>query len=46
LLEAAGRNVRVAVMMEKKELTREAAEALLAEHHGSLRAALHATQKT
>lgn len=40
LLEQAGRSVRTAIIMEKKGLTREAAEALLAARGGRLRTAL------
>jgi N-acetylmuramic acid 6-phosphate etherase len=40
LLEISGRNVRTAIIMEKKGLSRAAAEQLLASHNGRLRAAL------
>ncbi len=40
LFEQAGRSVRTAIIMEKKGLTREAAEALLASRGGRLRTAL------
>ena len=40
LLEQAGRSVRTAIIMEKKGLTREAAQALLASRGGRLRTAL------
>ncbi len=40
LLEISGRNVRTAIFMEKKGLSRAAAEQLLASHKGRLRAAL------
>jgi N-acetylmuramic acid 6-phosphate etherase len=40
LLEASGRNVRTAVIMEKKGLPRAAAEQWLAAHRGRLRSAL------
>jgi N-acetylmuramic acid 6-phosphate etherase len=40
LLEISGRNVRTAIIMEKKGLSRAAAEQLLASHKGRLRAAL------
>lgn len=40
LLEKSGRSVRTAIIMEKKGLTRDAANTLLAERGGRLRAAL------
>lgn len=40
LLEASGRNVRTAVIMEQKGISRAAAEQLLAAHGGRLRSAL------
>ena len=40
LLEISGRNVRTAIIMEKKGLSRAAAEQLLASHNERLRAAL------
>ncbi len=40
LLEISGRNVRTAIIMEKKGLARAAAEKLLASHKGRLRTAL------
>jgi N-acetylmuramic acid 6-phosphate etherase len=36
LLEQGGRNVRTAIVMERKQLPRDAAEALLAQAHGKL----------
>jgi N-acetylmuramic acid 6-phosphate etherase len=40
LLEQAGRNVRTAIVMEKKKLDREEAEKLLAQSKGRIRDAL------
>jgi N-acetylmuramic acid 6-phosphate etherase len=43
LLEKSGNSVRTAIIMEKKGLTRDAAERLLDSVKGSLRAAIEAT---
>ena len=40
LLDRAGRSVRVAIVMQKKQITREQAETLLARAKGRIREAL------